>query len=98
MDDFDANTALSKLNRTGVFAAVATVLLVDTTGSLVATYSNLLAAGNKDGNHEGILQGFGDGLGDCPGQHYCGALGKCVPLRVDLLHVVGAVWVESWQW
>jgi hypothetical protein len=26
--------------------------------------------------------------GDCPGQHYCGALGKCVPLRVDLLHAV----------
>jgi hypothetical protein len=88
MDDFDANTALSKLNRTGVFAAVATVLLVDTTGSLVAAYSNLIAAGNKHGNHEGILAGFGDGPGDCPGQHYCGALAKCVPLRVDLLHVV----------
>jgi hypothetical protein len=29
MDDFDANTALSKLNRTSVFAVVATVLLVD---------------------------------------------------------------------
>jgi hypothetical protein len=89
MDDFDANTALSKLNRTSVFAAVATVLLVDTTGSLVAAYSNLIAAGNKHGNHEGILRGFGDGLGDCPGQHYCGALGECgVPLRVDLLHAV----------
>jgi hypothetical protein len=22
------------------------------------------------GNHEGILRGFGDGLGDCPGQHH----------------------------
>jgi hypothetical protein len=88
MDDFDANTALSKLNRTSVFAAVATVLLVDTTGSLVAAYSNLIAAGNKHGNHEGILRGFGDGLGDCPGQHYCGALGQCVPLRVALLHAV----------
>jgi hypothetical protein len=90
MDDFDANTALSKLNRTSVFAALATVLLVDTTGSLVAAYSNLIAADNKHGNHEGILWGFGDGLGDCPGQHYCdAALGKCVPLRVDLLHAVG---------
>jgi hypothetical protein len=88
MDDFDANTALSKLNCTSVFAAVATVLLVDTTGSLVAAYSNLIAAGNKHGNHEGILRGFGNGLGDCPGQHYCDALGKCVPLRVDLLHAV----------
>jgi hypothetical protein len=67
MDDFDANTALSKLNRTGVVATVATVLLVNTTGSLVAAYSNLIAAGNKHGNHEGILRGFGDGLGDCPG-------------------------------
>jgi hypothetical protein len=88
MDDFDANTGLSKLNRTSAFAAVATVLLVNTTGSLVAAYSNLIAAGNKHGDHEGILRGFGDGLGDCPGQHYCGALGKCVPLRVDLLRAM----------
>jgi hypothetical protein len=42
MDDFDANTALSKLNRTSLFAAVATVLLVEPTGSLVAAYSNLI--------------------------------------------------------
>jgi hypothetical protein len=55
MDDFDANTALSKLNRTSVFAAVETVLLVDPTGSLVAAYSNLIAAGNKHGGQEGIL-------------------------------------------
>jgi hypothetical protein len=55
MDDFDANTALSKLNRTSVYAAVATVLLVDPTGSLVAAYSNLIAVGNKHGNDEGIL-------------------------------------------
>jgi hypothetical protein len=88
MDDFDANTALLKLNRTSVFAAVATVLLVDMTGSLVAACSNLIAAGNKHGDHEGILCCFGDGLGDCPGQHYCGALGKCVPLRAYLLHAV----------
>jgi hypothetical protein len=81
MDDFDANTALSKLNRTSVFATVATVLLVDATGSLVATYSNIVAACNKHGNHKGILRGFG-------GQHYCGALGHCVPLRVALLHAV----------
>jgi hypothetical protein len=80
MDDFDANTTLSKLNRTGVFVVVATVILVDTTGSLVAAYSNLIAAGNKHGNHEGILRDFGDGLGDCPGQHYCDALEKCIPL------------------
>jgi hypothetical protein len=64
------------------------VLLVDPTGSLVAAYSNLIAAGNKHGNHEGILRGFGNGLGDCLGHHYCGALGHCVPLRVYLLHAV----------
>jgi hypothetical protein len=76
MDDFDANTVLSKLNCTSVFAAVATVLLVDTMGSLVAAYSNLIAAGNKHRDHEGILWGFRNGLDDCPGQHHCGALGK----------------------
>jgi hypothetical protein len=58
MDDFDANTALSKLNRTSVFAAVGMELLVDTTGSLVAAYSNLIAAGNKRDHHESILRAF----------------------------------------
>jgi hypothetical protein len=67
-----ANTALSKLNHT--------VLLVDSTGSLIAVYSNRIAAGNKHGDHEDILRGFGDGLGDCPGHHYCGVLGQYVPL------------------
>jgi hypothetical protein len=75
MDDFDANTAMSKLNCTSVFAAVATVLLVDPAGSLVAAYSNLIAASNKHGNHEGILRSFREGLRGCPGHHYCGALG-----------------------
>jgi hypothetical protein len=88
MDDFDANTALSKLNPTSVFAAVATVLLVDPARSLVAAYSNLTAAGNKHGDQEGILRGLGEGIGDCPGGLYCGALGQCVPLRVYLLHAV----------
>jgi hypothetical protein len=50
-----------------VFAAVATVLLVDPVGSLVAAYSILIAAGNKYGDDEGILRGFGEGVGDCPG-------------------------------
>jgi hypothetical protein len=84
MDDFDANTALSKLNRASVFAAVATLLLVDLTGSLVTAYLNLIAAGTK----HGILRSFREGLGGCPGYHYCGALGHYVPLRVYLLHVV----------
>jgi hypothetical protein len=41
-----------------VFAAVATVLLVDPAGSPVAVYSNLIAAGDKHGDHKGILRGF----------------------------------------
>jgi hypothetical protein len=64
------------------------VLLVDPTGSLVAAYSNLIATGTKHGDHEGILRGFGEGLGNCPGYHYCGALGHYVLLCAYLLHAV----------
>jgi hypothetical protein len=54
----------------------------------MAAYSNLIAAGNKHGDHEGILRGLGEGIGECRGDHYCRALGQGVPLRVYLLHAV----------
>jgi hypothetical protein len=77
-----------RLNRTSVSAAVVAVLLFDPVGSLVAAYLNLIVAGNKYVNHKGILRGFGNGLGGCPGHHYCGALGQCGPLWVYLFHAV----------
>jgi hypothetical protein len=50
MDDFDANTALSKSNCTSVFAAVATVLLVDPAGSILRGFlSDVL--GDCSGHH-----------------------------------------------
>ena len=88
MDDFDANMSLSKLNHQGVFATVATIMFVNSDGILVGAYSNLLAAGKKEECHEGILYEIQQGLGVCPGQHYCEVLHQCVPLRVHLLHCV----------
>ena len=55
MDDWDANSCHSKLNRLSIFSAVAIILLADARGALLGAFSNLIAVGKKGNSHKQFL-------------------------------------------